>query len=98
MKKVVSVFLVVVMLFLLCSCGKESKLAGCWYPETEEGGYPDVMTLNSDGTGSADGLSLNWSVDGNQLRLVVGVLGSYVYEYELDGDTLILDGNEYYRQ
>lgn len=86
------------MLFSLCSCGKESKLVGSWYPAEKESGYPDVMTLNNDGTGSADGFSLNWSVNGNQLTLVVGVIGSYVYEYEIDGNTLTLDGYSYYRQ
>ena len=98
MKKAVSIFLVLVMLFSLCSCGNESKLVGSWVPESEEGGYPDAMTLNSDGTGSAAGFSRNWTVKDNQLTLVIGVLGSYVYEYEIDGDTLTLDGYVYYRQ
>ena len=92
------VFLIVLMLtfvFTLCSC--TNKLEGKWVCDNAPDNYPGIMILKSDGTGSADGYSMNWATSGDILDLKVALAGSFCYEYELDGSTLYLDGYGYHK-
>ena len=60
--------------------------------------YPDTMTINSDGSGLADGISMSWYVEGKSFTLMLGWLGDYTYTYKVSGDKLYLNGYEYNRQ
>ena len=89
----------IVVVILLCSaflsaCGGKSALTGHWVADEITYGYPDDMVLRSDGTGSADGMSINWSVDGHILRISM-LFGSEEYSYSVSGSKLTLDGYSY---
>ncbi|MBQ2696716.1 MAG: hypothetical protein IJF61_05385 [Clostridia bacterium] len=58
--------------------------------------YPDVMNLNSDGTGVADGKSLTWKAEDGVLHLYIGS-ADLDYSYRFDNDKLYLNQYEYTR-
>ncbi len=99
LKKCVIVLLVLGILFALCSCGSTSKLEGNWVCEVARNGYPDQMTLSSDGTGTADGYSCNWYEEDGILHLNVGnaFIGSKSYGYHFEGSTLYLNEFAYHQ-
>lgn len=83
---------------LITSCSSGSRLEGQWVCETVHSGYPDSMTLNSDGTGLADGMSISWWVDETTDEFNFSyALASHDYAYSVSGDTLYLDDYAYYR-
>ena len=88
-------FLVCVVLSLgACACSNASKLTGSWVCDEVHGGYPDQMHLNSDGTGTADGMNCNWSVNDGKIIFSL-MLGSYDYQYKFEGSKLYLDDYSY---
>lgn len=81
----------------LCSCGGNT-LVGSWLCEEVHRGYPDVMTLNEDGTGIVDGTSVSWWVDEDENVLHYNATyGSGEHDYYFEGDTLYLDDYAYTR-
>lgn len=92
--------LVLIIIFACTACSAESKLEGTWIP-TEEmpRDYPEeYITFGDDGTGSADGYTMNWYINEDILYITVtaGVFTQDVnYVYSVSGSTLILDGYTY---
>ncbi len=102
LKKIFSIsFILLVLAFTLTACGKPT---GNWVCDdanaiqTSSGTYPESMTLNSDGTGSADGISLNWYTEGDTLTLQLGLWGNLSYTYKVSGNHMTLDGYRYNKQ
>lgn len=104
LKKIFSIcFMLLILTFTLTACGKPT---GNWVYdnadanaiENASGTYPQSMTLNSDGTGSADGVSLNWYTEGDTLTLQLGFWGNLSYTYKVSGNHLTLDGYRYNKQ
>lgn len=93
MKRVITVALIAVFaLTLLCSCSK-GKLVGEWTYSIN--GYPAAMVFERNGVGSMVTGTLTvpfeWDLeDGRIVTLVDDGDLKQVYDYELDGDTLIL--------
>lgn len=101
MKKVCLVMCLIIVVLALCSCGSDkNKLVGCWVCEEINKGYPDQMSLNKDGTGTADGFTCNWSAKDGIFTLTVGSVfgGTYSYEYSIKSSKLYLDGYGYVKQ
>lgn len=100
MKKYLSVILIVVMIVTVCilltACSNESKIIGNWICDEVHSGYPDSMTLNSDGTGIADGMSINWWVENDEFKFSY-VFGSHSYDLTISGDTLFLNDYSYHK-
>lgn len=93
MKKVVSLALAIVIALSLCACSSSAnKLVGNWVCEESCSGYPDQMTLYEDGTGVLEGVGCSWTAENGVLTILVGYLGTWTYEYEIDGAVLYLDG------
>lgn len=96
-------YLFVVGIAVLCLCAflisrkAGNTLPGTWVCDNVEHGYPDSLTLESDGTGIVDGVSISWYIDGDTFVMVAGIYGNYYYEYKLSGNTLSLDGYTYHR-
>lgn len=101
-QNLVKYFLIVMMTILLISffvaCGNENKLEGTWDCEQVVTGYPDSLTLNEDGTGVGDGISLSWHTEGDTLYVDGNYIDSYKYTYSVSGNILRLDGYQYNRQ
>lgn len=77
----------------------QEDLSGYWVSNIEtDDSYPATMTLNSDGTGSGDGLSLNWYVKGDILTVNIEGIKSYSYSYVKSGKYLVLDQYLYEKQ
>lgn len=98
LKKSVALLVVLCILFVLCSCNSSNKFVGNWVCEKSYGSrYPDQMTLQSDGTGTADGYPCSWAENDGTLTLNVGnaFIGSLSYEYRFEGSTLYLDDFAY---
>jgi len=93
MKKTMLVFmcLLVLLSVFLGGCSKKSNLVGTWWHVSEAvSGIPDSLILKEDGSGSVDGLNANWSVKGDKIYFVAGILGSHEYNYSLSGGKLTL--------
>lgn len=104
MKKAISLVLVLILIagaFAGCAITMQQKLIGTWV------GSKDLMileakytyTFNEDGTGKLStpgldlGVSMNYTLDGDQLTITYSVLGiskSDTYTVEFDGDNLLL--------
>lgn len=99
MKKFV-VFSLIAVILCSISLGCGAGIEGNWVCDEVHGGYPDQMSLNEDGTGTADGYSCNWYVADNQLTITVGSIfaGTLTYEYSVSGTELYLDEYRYTRQ
>ncbi len=76
-----------------CNLGK-GKLAGNWACRESVSDYPDQIMLDKDGTGVADGMTMNWS-ESNGVLMLTFALGSYEYRYKVSGSVLYLDGYAY---
>lgn len=88
---------VCLLIFSSCDLGR-SPLIGSWTPEkssTAPWGYPDVFTLNADGTGKCDGFNiLRWKTQ--EKKLIIETDYEYLeYEYKLSFGKLTLDGVPY---
>ena len=94
MRVVLLLAVLVLALGMLSSCSKQNPLVGNWVCEKVRNGYPDQMTLNANGTGILDGVSVNWSVDGNTFSFT-WIFGSHSYDYRVNGTTLYLDDYKY---
>ena len=97
-------YLFLACIAVLCLCAflvshktTGNTLSGTWVCDNVEHGYPDSLTLESDGTGIVDGVSISWYIDGDTFVMVAGIYGNYYYEYKLSGNTLSLDGYTYHR-
>ena len=92
----------IILVFLFSACGLQNGLTGHWVFEGESGeegsGYPYDIVFREDGTGSADGASMNWSVDEGQLVMVLGIYGDYTYTYSLSGNELVLEDDRVYEK
>lgn len=105
MKKVsiiIAVLLIVFTFMSLTACSKEDSLVGTWICETSVSGYPDIMTLNSDGTAVMDSVNVSWYVDEDEGAFVFISSGLTTHThkcfYELSNGALYLDGLEYHKQ
>ncbi|MBR1635007.1 MAG: hypothetical protein IJ682_08120 [Lachnospiraceae bacterium] len=101
-KKIYGLCFGIMIILLLSACGSQNDLMGHWVFEGESGEegshYAYDIVFREDGTGSADGVSMNWSIDGEQLVLVLGIYGDYTYSYSLSGNELILDEDRVYEK
>ena len=98
LKKYLAVILVITICFLMQSCDKSQKIVGQWYATSKVGSdYPEQFVLREDGTGTADGYTLNWHISDDVLYLSVYLFGSLEYEYYFDKNLLYLDDYEYAR-
>lgn len=101
-KKIYGLYFGIMIILLLCACGSQNGLVGHWVFEGEAGEegshYVYDIIFHEDGTGSADGVAMNWSIDGEQLVLVLGIYGDYTYSYSLSGNELILDDDRVYEK
>ena len=89
--RLLSLMMVLILVaVVLSSCGKKNSFVGQWALESNSRGEIEQMTLRADGTGTGDGVSISWSVDGNEFTWS-WMLGSTTYEYRLEGDRLYLD-------
>ncbi|MBR6808089.1 MAG: hypothetical protein IKM46_06900 [Clostridia bacterium] len=83
--RILALVLVAVMTLSLVACGGlESKLAGEWKGTVKESGISASVTFNFDD-------------DKKELTMTVSVLGidqDTTVDYEVDGDTLLIDGEE----
>ena len=90
MKRVLSIFIAVLMLFSLCACSQENNtdnpdndfqgdipevIFGAWHPYPEVSNIP--IEINSDGTCDLDGQNLSWEVESATDDEVVLVAGDY---------------------
>lgn len=104
-KKYLSLLLLLALCISLFGCGSKSQLVGNWILQDRDALSSDVsntfvsqLTLQSDGTGLGDGMSLNWSTDKDKMTLALGILGTYSYKYSIKGSILYLDGYAYEKQ
>ncbi|MBD5469108.1 MAG: hypothetical protein HDR21_13280 [Lachnospiraceae bacterium] len=102
-KRIISICMAaLVVLLAIAGCGKKESLVGKWVFTEEETGETATMELFSDGTGiyTAEGLSYScaWITENGRLKLEIdaGMFGklSHVWDYELDGDTLIVSDED----
>ncbi len=95
MKKILTVFVVIVMMITLVGCGsKQDPLVGKW---VEDQGV-EVLELFSDGTGiltTSEGTAYSltsWIAENGRLKLTsqMPLIGEYtfVFDYELNGKVL----------
>lgn len=85
------------MNLLFTACSSASRLDGQWVSESEYSDF-EAMTLYSDGTGIADGVSISWQVDETTGELIIShIFGTDEYTYSISGDTLYLDEDTYNR-
>lgn len=100
MKKILSFVLIIVIIVSVCAvfsgCSVESKMVGTWICDETHRNYPDIMTLNSDGTGTADGNTVNWYINEDELHLNA-TLVSATYTVSFSGNTLFLDDYTYHK-
>ncbi len=82
------------MVFMFCSCGTSSRFVGNWVCDEVHSGYPDQLTLNSDGTGTGDGFSCSWTAQDGTINFNLNGT-RYTYEYEFKGAKLYLDDYSY---
>lgn len=92
------VIMTILLTFFFVACGSKSKLEGTWDCEQAVTGYPNSLTLNEDGTGVGDGISLSWHTEGDTLYVDGNYIDSYKYTYSVSGNALTLDGYQYNRQ
>lgn len=100
MKRILSIFLVLLTLVLLfAACGKEEKgLYGTW---NEEGGS-EVYVFNEDGSGkhrkALQNANITFEVEGNEITIHDKTLWIFnstkVFSFEVKGDTLRLTDGE----
>ncbi len=103
MRKILSVSLVVVMVFMLCACmAPEKAIVGVWKSQTTVLGVVTEVsyTFNEDGTGVLSNvldLAFTYSFSGDKLLITTSALGienTEEYTYELKWDTLTLTGEK----
>lgn len=89
--------LTLVVCLFLSACGTKSKLKGHWVSEDDDTYAPYDIVLDSDGTGTCDGLSVNWSYEDGTLTIST-FFGVYDYECSVSGSKMTLDGYTYEKQ
>lgn len=107
---VVGLLLIVVLANVFTSGNKErTELTGTWVAASDHMVYPDVITLNSDGTGSVEGLknfwgqaapnnlTLTWYSD-ERILTIITELGEKNYDYRVSGDHLYIDDYLYFKK
>jgi hypothetical protein len=88
--------LVIIIVVVLAKCGgnDSKKFVGTWTATESSYDYADTLVLNSDGTGTGDGLiPLTWTCSKGKLRVTAAFIVSrtYEYNYEFKGSkTLVL--------
>lgn len=96
---VVAIFMIVVTLLALTACSTKDKMIGTWVCESSISGYPDIMTLSSDGTGVMDSISVSWYIDEANGKFVFITSGlkarTHTLNYAISGDKLYLDSYAY---
>ena len=95
-KKLIATALISMLIFVFVGCGVgKDKLVGSWAwdgtSELDDKVCIESVTFDEDHTCLADGLSCNWSTDGDTLT-ITSFLSSETYTYKIDGSKLILDG------
>lgn len=102
MKKIISVILVTVLILaLLASCGSpSSKIVGRWTEVTDDRKLFSYIEFFSDSTyiSSDPNYSGHYSIDGNRIKLSGILMEDLAGDFEIKGNTLILDGDEYKRE
>ena len=97
---VILVASVLISCIILTSCGNPNdELVNEWICEKVVDGYPDIMTLYSDGTCIADNVNCTWKTEGDQLIISdVYRAESYTYQLENNDDDLrlLLNGKSYH--
>lgn len=102
MKKLISIFAIVVLVFIISGCGsKQDPLVGKWVEDAESG---EVLELFSDGTGiltTSEGSAYSltsWIAENGRLKITsqMPLVGEYTvaFDYELNGKvlTVIIEG------
>ena len=97
MKKFVSMFLIISMLFLMTACGSKDALAGTW---TGDLGLDGTVTWTFDGSGKVkfdntfskqDG---TYTIDGNQVTIQLELWDeAQTFTFSVDGSTLTMEEN-----
>ena len=100
-KKLLAVFLVAAMCFVLVGCGKTNpnkEIIGQW--KNDEYGYDFNYTFNEDGTGEYDAagtvMKFKYTINGNKISFeyVDEEMATFDTTFSIDGDTLnIKDSN-----
>ena len=101
MKKILSITMTAVMSVMICllcvGCSNLSGPEGNWECDSVTSGYPDVVTLNNDGTGTLDAIDVSWVIDGEKIRFT-STWNTYKYDFKLEDDKLYLDDYSYHRR
>lgn len=91
---IVSAVLVIGIVVLVFT--NSGKLNGQWEVSEKSASerfsnYPeDDFIIYDDGTFTADGISGTYSTNGKTITFSFSIFGSYTYEYDVSGDTLML--------
>ena len=102
LKKVLILLVVIVAGFTLVACSSGDSLVGTW---VSRGGGENRIIFLADGTGEQTNLrtgftnEFRWTEGARIPFVLLEALGTELYEYEINGDTLILrrersDGSE----
>lgn len=96
-RKGLLIIVVVVMIFL-CACGSKNKFVGTWRAtDDDDVSFGEIITLNEDGTGTVDGISISWDAEDGIFHWSC-VFGSDELTYGFKGSRLYLDGCEYQKR
>ncbi|MCM1103252.1 MAG: hypothetical protein NC409_04015 [Clostridium sp.] len=87
-----------IVLLAIAGCSKKESLVGKWVATDEATGETETMELFSDGSGIYTSYACEWSTENGRLKIEIdtGIFGkvSHVWDYELDGDTLVLSDED----
>ncbi len=92
-KKIVgalAILLTTVLVTMMLSACSSNPIVGTWKRvEGEDGFYPGILILKEDGTGSADGISINWATTSDVITF--GFWGRQnEHGYTVHGSSLLL--------
>lgn len=102
MKRLISVFVIAMMMIILAGCGsKQDPLVGKWVEDAEQG---EIIELFSDGTGIVSNSTekytiTSWLGENGRLKVTIQMplIGDYsvAYDYEVTQNTLsLIDGDD----
>ena len=97
-KKVIALMLCVICILSLAACSSEKKIVGRW--NVDDSGYFRYIEFFSDGTYSSSDANYqgSYSIDGNRIRLSGILVSDKTFDFEVHGNTLILDGDAYSKE
>ncbi len=101
-KKIIALILAVIIVIgaVVLIITNSGKLDGQWEVSEKSASerfsnYPeDDFIIYDDGTFTADGMSGTYSTSGKTITFSFSIFGSYTYEYDVSGDTLMLQSTK----